>query len=380
MAPRNNAAAQAAAQREREQRERERQQREREAQRQREQAQREREQREREAQRQREQAQRERERAQREAQQAREREQAQRERERQQAQAQREREQQQAREREQAQAQAQQQQISKNNSLTQNLRIAAENGVTRNELQSIAQKSGVDYEKVVKRADAMNANGQDIRLNAGAANTIFKELSNQNQYELFNSTQSMGTGNIARAIQGMVGTPGYTAPRNPQSGGAYGGSREAVPGTGLMIGGTQIRPGGQTAVIRPVGAAPAVAPAAPATMTPETIAEPASAFGGTDMGTGGFEDFGFDMSSLADLMASMPPLETFEPISSQVDTMDPIQLAQLGRAYGADAIRARQRSGRARSAYRRGPTGMMGIMSSPMQQLANLSIGGGLTL
>lgn len=263
--------------------------------------------------------------------------------------------------------------------VTQALRIAGEGGITKQELNKITKQFDTPANEVVQRLDQINQNlkAKDqagINLNSGAANTIFKDLSKQNQYELFNSTQSMGTGNIARAIQEMVGTPGYTAPRNPQSGGSYGGSTEAVPGTGLMIGGTQIRPGGSIAV-RPMGAAPAVAPTAETT-APATNATATETSGDAfdfqsilDALTGA-EQPEMDMSALTDMFNTQ-----FDELTSQFETMKPLQLAQLGRAYGGDAIRAAQRMRKTRRDYRRGlPAQSLG------QAFTNLAIGGGMTL
>ena len=78
----------------------------------------------------------------------------------------------------------------------------------------------------------------------------------------------------------------------------------------------------------------------------------------------------FDMSALTDMFNTQ-----FDQLRSEFATRDPIQLAQLGRAYGGDAIRARQRNRRSSRDYRRG---MANSAFSPAA--ANLAIGGGLTL
>ena len=80
----------------------------------------------------------------------------------------------------------------------------------------------------------------------------------------------------------------------------------------------------------------------------------------------------FDMSALTDMFNTQ-----FEQLSSQFDMMDPLQLAQLGQAYGGDAIRARQRARRTRGDYRRGLPSMLGSVAPA---LASMGIGGGLTL
>jgi len=77
--------------------------------------------------------------------------------------------------------------------------------------------------------------------------------------------------------------------------------------------------------------------------------------------------------------ADMPSMEEFSDITAAAADdaeMDPLQLLAIGRAYGADAIRARQRNRKARSQYRRG----LGIMGAVPTQMANMAIGGGVTL
>jgi hypothetical protein len=140
------------------------------------------------------------------------------------------------------------QQVNKQNSLTQNLRAAQSGGVTRQEFADIYAFNGKDDGKVIRRMDAMNKNGRDLRLNSGTANMLIKKANKQPSSGMGLTINPYGTGNIGRALAGMIGDPGYTAPRNPQSGGSYGGSRAATPGTGMMIGGTQIRKGGRVAV------------------------------------------------------------------------------------------------------------------------------------
>jgi hypothetical protein len=254
----------------------------------------------------------------------------------------------------------------------------ASGGVTRNEFKDIARQTGASPQQIIKRMDAMNQAGRDVRLNSGAANMLIKQAQ-QATPSIFGQQPSLGTGNIGRALQGMIGSPG--SPGYMRQGQRVGG-QEAVPAQ-LMIGGTQIRPGGRTAV-RPMGAAPAVGDTATdttaaATETPTT----------TDTGYGD----GFDMSYLDSLFADMQMgyqddmaaltdmfNQQFEQLSSQFDTMNPLQLAQLGKAYGSDAIRARQRNRRTRSDYRRGISSPLGILTAATPALASMGIGGGVTL
>ena len=361
MAPRNNAAAQR--ERERQQRERERQQRERQQREAQQRAQREAQQR----------AQREsQQRAQREAQQ-RAKQEADR-RAKQQAQ-------QKAKQDADRKAKQQQQQKGKQQgNVKAAIRQAETGGITRKELQKISKQTGASNQQIVKRMDAMNKAGRDVRLNAGAANTIIKQAQ-KTPYDPFGRQPSLGTGNIARALQGMIGTPGSPAPRNPNTGadGGFGG-RAAVPGTGLMAGGMQIRKGGRPAVMRQVLPAAPAKPAAPASVDTGDGT-------GTGTGTGTGDGLnGFDFASFFDglfggmeepMMPDMPSLESFAPISADVQTRDPLQLAALGQSYASDMIRAKQRQAQGRRAYMRGGQSTAGGGLSPLAALLSI---GGLTL
>ena len=255
------------------------------------------------------------------------------------------------------------------------LRELAPGGISRSELSQIAKQTGASSQQIVKRMDAMNKAGQDVRLNSAAANMLIKQA--QTTPSIFGQQPSFGTGNIGRALTGMMGSPGY--PGAMIKGQRVGG-QEAVPAQ-LMIGGTQIRPGGRTAV-RPMGAAPAVGDTAADTTAAATQA-PASY---DDYGYGD----GFDMSYLDSLLADMQMgyqtdmaaltnmfNQQFEQLSSQFDTMDPLQLAQLGITTNPNAIRARQRQRKQRADYRRGLSNML---ASATPALASMGIGGGVTL
>ena len=75
----------------------------------------------------------------------------------------------------------------------------------------------------------------------------------------------------------------------------------------------------------------------------------------------------------------MPDFESMiSDLTSQFTVNDPLQLAQIGRAYGADAIRARRRARKGRSQYRRDGTGM--ILGALPSLLRNMAISGGITL
>jgi hypothetical protein len=178
----------------------------------------------------------------------------------------------------------------------------------------------------------------------------------------------LGSSKLGQTLRSMIGTPAGPMIQGQQ--------RAAQPGTGLMIGGTVIKPGGGISVNRqPKGAAPAVG---------DTFADSPYAGmmdGPTEGPAGGSmldamtaaQQPQFDMSALTDMFN-----QQFEQLSSEYDMMDPLQLQQLGITTNPNAIRARQRQRKQRADYRRG--GMLGMMAQPIQQLASMAIGGGLTL
>ena len=267
--------------------------------------------------------------------------------------------------------------------VTQAIRAASEGGVTKQELNQITKQFDTPANEVVQRLDQINQNlkAKDqpgINLNSGAVNMLIRQAEKQPQtgYDAYLSAltgqSAYGSGQIGKTIQSMIGSPAmFGEPATP--GFNPGGSATA----NRMIGGTTIRPGGRIAV-RPMGAAPAVA---------ETVAPTMDTAGGGTTGgdmTGGdafdfqsildalagLEQPEFDMSALEDMFNTK-----FDELSSQFETMKPLQLAQLGRAYGGDAIRAAQRMRKTRRDYRRGlPAQALG------QAFTNLAIGGGMTL
>jgi len=258
------------------------------------------------------------------------------------------------------------------------LRELAPGGITKKELKQVSKNTGASSQEIIKRMDAMNKAGQDVRLNSAAANMLIKEAQ-KTPLPPIGQQSYYGTGNIGRTLQGMIGTPGFAGQRNPQSGTPYGGSVvPATPGTGLMIGGTQIRPGGRVRTINNVGSI----------ANDGTIGGDNTLDGGDNIFNDGSTFDGafpsvldqlsdmqlpeFDMSALMDMLDT-----GFNQLSSQFDIGKPLQLAQLGKSYTSDAIRAKRRSGRRRGQYRRGLGDSLSIMgTSPAQ----MSIGGGVTL
>jgi hypothetical protein len=275
----------------------------------------------------------------------------------------------------------------------QAVKQAASGGVTKQELQQIAKQTGATSQQIVQQMDIINKNVKQaggepsIALNSGAANMLIKQMEKATPQMLGYQQPNFGGGRIAQTLQSMMGSPGMFG-------------EAATPGTGMMIGGTMIRPGGRVA-INPMafaggtgstsgtgGAGPYnagnmplntgtndVGPLAPGTTGGSTTG--GDMIGGDQFdyqsildAIAGIQQPQFDMSALTDMFNTQ-----FDQLRSEFATRDPIQLAQLGRAYGGDAIRARQRNRRSSRDYRRGMTN-----SAFGPATANLAIGGGLTL
>jgi hypothetical protein len=244
--------------------------------------------------------------------------------------------------------------------------------ISKKEMNQIVKAAGGNVGTAINRIASVQSSMKQASKTApsvgsSAANMFIKQA--QSNPAL---AYQLGSSKLGQTLRSMIGTPAGPMIQGQQ--------RAAQPGTGLMIGGTVIKPGGGISVYRqPQGAAPAVG---------DTVA--AGPYDGmmdgpTEGPAGGGDSFDFqsmldamtaaqqpqfDMSALTDMFNTQ-----FDQLSSQFDMMDPLQLAQLGRAYGADAIRARQNIRKTRQDYRRGmPAMALG------QALANMAIGGGLTL
>ena len=249
--------------------------------------------------------------------------------------------------------------------------------ISKKEMNQIVKATGGNVGTALNRIASVQSNMKQAgktapSVGSGAANMFIKQA--QSNPAL---AYQLGSSKLGQTLRSMIGTPAGPMIEGQQ--------RAAQPGTGLMIGGTVIKPGGGISVYRqPQGAAPAVG---------DTVADgpydgmmdgPTE---GPASGTGGTGGDGFDFQSMLDAMtaAQQPQFDMsaltdmfntqFDQLSSQFDMMDPLQLNQVGRAYGADAIRARQNIRKTRQDYRRGmPAMALG------QALANMAIGGGLTL
>ena len=277
------------------------------------------------------------------------------------------------------------------------IKQVASGGVTKKELQQITKQTGSTAQQIVQQMDIINKNvkqagGQPtIALNSGAANMLIKRMEKATPQMLGYQQPNFGGGQIGKTLQSMIGSRASGGYINPQSGQQS--FTAAVPSQ-MMIGGTMIGPGGRVA-INPMafaggtgstsgtgGAGPYNAGNMPLTGTNDVGPLAPGTTGGSTTGgdqldyqsildaIAGIQQPEFDMSALTDMFNSQ-----FDQLSSQFDQLDPLRLAQLGRAYGGDAIRARQNIRKTRQDYRRGlPSMALG------QALANLSIGGGLTL
>jgi hypothetical protein len=263
------------------------------------------------------------------------------------------------------------------------IKQVASGGVTKKELQQITKQTGSTAQQIVQQMDIINKNvkqagGQPtIALNSGAANMLIKQMEKATPQMLGYQQPNFGGGQIGKTLQSMIGSRASGGYINPQSGQQS--FTAAVPSQ-MMIGGTMIGPGGRVAV-RPMGAAPAIGGDTTTTTTGGDTTGGDTTGGDTTGGDGfdyqsildaiaGIQQPEFDMSALTDMFNTQ-----YDQLRSEFATPDPIQLQMVGRNYGGDAIRARQNIRKTRQDYRRGlPSMALG------QTLANLFIGGGLTL
>jgi hypothetical protein len=258
--------------------------------------------------------------------------------------------------------------------------------ISKKEMNQIVKATGGNVGTAINRIASVQSNMKQAgktapSVGSSAANMFIKQA--QSNPTL---AYQLGSSKLGQALRSMIGTPAGPMIQGQQ--------RAAQPGTGLMIGGTVIKPGGGISVYRqPQGAAPAVGDTVAAgpydgmmdgpTEGPAGWYQDPTGGDGTTGGGGTTGDGdGFDFQSILDAIAGVqqPQFDMsatkFDQLSSQFDQMDPLQLAQLGRAYGADAIRARQNIRKTRQDYRRG----MPAMALGQAILASMGIGGGLTL
>ena len=108
----------------------------------------------------------------------------------------------------------------------QGLKIAGTGGITKQELNTIAEASGKSGAQVIKRLDDINLNLREkdqvgINLNSGAANMLIREASKAAPgYDNFLGLgqSAFGPGKIGSTLQGMVGSRSTGGYINPVSG------------------------------------------------------------------------------------------------------------------------------------------------------------------
>ena len=236
-------------------------------------------------------------------------------------------------------------------------------------MKTITRAAGGNVKKALNQISKSNAN-----LGSGAANMLAKQ---QQANPFAFGRRGLGDSKIAQTIRQMAGTPDYRSAKQRQMGLGTG----ATPGTGLMIGGTVIRPGGRPAVKKQ--GAPMGAPAVSDTTPTGGDTAPTGDGGGEGFDVEGFLDDFFSNFQMPEIvMPEMPELpdfsSMFDELSSAFDVGDPLQLAALGQAYGGNLMRARQRQRKTRADYLRNRMNNMAIGGT--QALAPMMIGGGLTL
>jgi hypothetical protein len=290
----------------------------------------------------------------------------------------------------------------KNNqpSVREAIKTAGSNSnISKKELQQISKQTDTSVAQIIRQLDKVNAssNQAPIGLGAAAFNTLLKTPTSRpimgqspSSLGLSDPYNNYGTGGIGQAI--VQAKPSNTI----TSGNGGPTTSQSVAGTGRIPRGQQVfgsYNGAPQLQIKPqsVANASSFGPYDGMEIKPFDPNGPGPLASGAGAGTGAGEGTGtgdqFDYQSLLDAIAGIQQPEfdmsaltdmfnaQFDELSSQFDSMKPLQLAQLGRNYGGDAIRARQRMRKTTRDYRRGlPAMALG------QSLANLAIGGGLTL
>lgn len=267
--------------------------------------------------------------------------------------------------------------------------------ISKKELQQISKQTDTSVAQIIRQLDKVNAssNQAPIGLGAAAFNTLLKTPTSRpimgqspSSLGLSDPYNNYGTGGIGQAIVQAKGSNSVS--QNTAAGGTL---SQYNAGTGRVPMGQQVfgsYNGAPQLQIKPQATANAGGAGPYNGVFDDAFAaaqagQNTGADGGAGAGAGdqfdyqslldaiaGIQQPEFDMSALTDMFNAQ-----FDELSSKFDSMKPLQLAQLGRNYGGDAIRARQRMRKTTRDYRRGlPAMALG------QSLANLAIGGGLTL
>ena len=279
------------------------------------------------------------------------------------------------------------------------IRSAGEGGITKQEIQQIQKDTGTSMQKIIQQLDIVNKNlkeaeKQTIALNSGAANMLIKDAGKATTF----NQPDFGTGNIGRALAGAIGTPGSTYYINPQSG-APSGSKAAVPGTGFIPGGMQIRGGGRLAVRPQTMAAPTVTTDAATTpgLTEEEIQKRIDAgitAGINDYMSGMESAYNQDDQAYLDMLNNLPNMFAqqmqgmFDPLQqamNSLQTQEPMRLYGAGQNYNVGGVRSAMRRPQSRSNFLRNNMGIGGSatpgLTSSLSGLAGaLGTLGGLTI
>ena len=145
---------------------------------------------------------------------------------------------------------------SKSQGVKLTIRQAGEGGITKQELNNITKTTGQSADTVIRRLDQVNSNLKSndlarIGLNSGAANMLIKQNEKQSGYDAYLSMlggkPKYGTGQIGKTLQSMMSSPGIPTRGGGTMGGTAGFNPGGNPTKNRMVGGTQIRGGGNIA-------------------------------------------------------------------------------------------------------------------------------------
>ena len=286
------------------------------------------------------------------------------------------------------------------------IREAGKN-ISNKELAKIVKSAGGSTSKALDRISSVQQSNKKAdktapSIGSKAVNQVIKQVQSTPT-----GVYQLGSSKMADAIRGMVGTP--AGPRH--SGSGYP-TYAAQPGSGLMMGGTVLKPGGGVAV------KPQPMPKSPYAGAmdgkgkgkgPNTEVDPnAGGPGGLNitqeeldqliaagiqtgidnyMSEYGLGDQPYDpYSGMSDLLGTlMAPYQN--TLSSQMDLMsqfsmpqqmEPMRMFGAGQNYNINSVRAAQRDRQRRSGYLRGNMGIGGGSTGAPGLSSGMSIGSAL--
>lgn len=246
----------------------------------------------------------------------------------------------------------------KNISLGQNLKAAGDT-LSEKELNRLAKITGKSEEKILEKA---------VEKGLSIGSKVVNQFSAQNSIlpEAFQGVTTKGQViNFDPFLQSPILQKINNAPKLDKGSKLFigsSGSTSTVLPRGPMSTGERVRTPAQTQDV--VQNNTLSAPAAPAQAPAIT-------------GDMAVDNFLNQLAQTAEepMMAAMPPLESFEDVSSAVDIKDPLQFASLGQSYLTEAIRAARRRSQSRRDYMRDL-----MMSGLMPNINRLMIGGGVNV